>query len=311
MRAYGWQTNGRTVVPAEAEEIRHWADYLLADTDPRPSLRGLAVELQQRGVATVSGGPWRPLVIRRAITAPRMIGRKLDADGDLVAADMDPILDEREWHRLRDRLLDPELQKYAPTRASANLLSGGLADCGNCGKVLAYNGGSSGKHPTAVSCSLRGGGCGKVSIFAELIEADVTERVLARLTDPAYRRKLAKAVVKLTHGGDPAAVVDDIRARLAALGEDYADGKIERETMHAGTEKARANLARAERASGVVQVVEELDALEVDEILAWWEDATVERQRELIMLLLDHVTVRTSEGRTVVGADRLDYHWHN
>lgn len=309
-RAYGWETNGRTVLAAEADEIRDfWAPYLLADTDPKPTRLGLAKELERRGVTTVSGAKWRPLVIRRAITAPRMIGCKFDDDGKLVPADIEPILDEQTWHRLRAVLLDPELQKFAPTGTTTNLLAGGLAVCDNCGHNLTYNA-AGGKNP-AVSCSLRGGGCGKVSIYAELIEADVTERVLARLTDPAYRRKLAKAVAKLTRGGDPASVVDDLRVRLAVLGEDYADGKIERETMHAGTEKARANLARAERASGVVQVVEELDALAADEILAWWEDATVERQRELIMLLLDHVTVRTSEGRTVVGADRLDYHWHS
>lgn len=309
MRAYGWESNGKTVVPTEAEEIRGWATYLLADTDPRPTRLGLAAELRARGVATVSGAEWSPLVIRRALTAPRMIGKRLGPDGELGDADIDPILDEATWHRLRQLLLDPELQKFSPTKSTTNLLSGGLVKCDHCEGVMTY-GGASGKHAVSVACSLSGGGCGAISIRAELLEADVTERVLARLTDPAYRRKLAKAVAKITRGGDPSVLADGIRERLAVLGQDFADGKIERVTMHAGTEKARANLARAERATGLAQVLEEVDVLEVDEILGWWEAAPVERQRELIMLLLDHVTVRSSEGRKVVGADRLDYHWH-
>ncbi|MFI7527465.1 recombinase family protein [Nocardia salmonicida] len=307
-RAYGWQTDGRTVDPAEANEIRSWADRLLhGDDDAEVSQRDLTRDLKARGVSTVSGKEWRAQVIRRALTAPRMIGKRFDDAGVLVDSDVEPILDVQTWDRLRAKLLDPERQKFAPTKGRINLLSRARAICAVCGGTLSYNGTGDG---ATVSCSLRGGGCGKVSILARLLDADTTERVLARLTDPAYRRKLAKAVAKALKGADPDAVVDEVRERLAVLGTDYADGKIERETMHAGTERARDRLARAERMAGVGELVDELDSPTVDDILNWWENTTDERRRDVVALLLDHVTVRTSEGQTVMGADRLDYTWH-
>ncbi len=307
-RAYGWQSDGRTIDPAEAAEVRTWATYLLGeDEDAKVSQRALTLDLEARGVSTVSGKPWSAQVIRRAITAPRMIGKKFDDAGALIDTDVEPILDETTWVRLRDKLLDPERQKFAPTRSRVNLLTRARARCGECDSILGYNGTGPGAQ---MACSLRGGGCGTVAIQVSLIEADTTERVLARLTDPAYRRKLARAADKLLKGGDPQAVVDDVRGRLAALGTDYAEGKIERETMHAGTERARERLARVERMVGIAELVGELDAPTVDDILGWWESTTDERRRDVVALLLDYVVVRSSDGRTRVGADRLHYHWH-
>lgn len=307
-RAYGWQTNGRTVDPAEANEIRSWADlFLHGDDDAEVSQRDLTRDLKARGVSTVSGKEWRAQVIRRALTAPRMIGKRFNDAGDLVDTDIEPILDEETWQQLRAKLLDPARQKFAPIKGRVTLLSGGRVTCDVCQGTMSYN--STGDS-AVVLCSLRGGGCGKVSILARLIEADATERVLARLTDPAYRRKLAKAAAKVLKGADPGSIVDEVRERLAVLGTDYADGKIERETMHAGTERARDRLASVERLAGIAELVDELDAPTVDDILAWWENTTDERRRDVVALLLDHVSVRTSEGQTIMGADRLDYHWH-
>lgn len=307
MRAYGWDTSGRTAIPAEAEEIRGWATYLLADTDPPPTRQGLARDLRARGVSTVSGAAWSPVVIRRALTAPRMIGKRFGPDGELVDADIEPILDADTWHQLRALLLDPELQKFAPSRTAPSLLTGYVRHAA-CGQSMGYNGRPGATTAPVMSCTAPG--CSAAAIRVELIEADVTERVLARLTDPSYRRKLARAIAKVTRGADPDQAAAEVRERLAVLGTDYADGRIERETMLAGTERARARLAVAERAGSLTEMLDELDALPVEDILSWWEAAGVERQREVIGLLLDHVDVRSSEGRTVVGADRLDYVWH-
>ncbi|MGV9742887.1 recombinase family protein [Nocardia farcinica] len=307
-RAYGWQADGRTVDPAEAAEVRRWAAYLLdTEADPPPTLRGLANDLAARGISTVTGAPWRSVVIRRALTSPRMIGKKFNPAGELVDVDVEAILDLDTWQRLRDLLLDPERQKFAPTRDEVNLMSGGLAVCDHCGKPLAYNGVRS-KWPTVVACSVRGGGCGKVTISAALLEADVVERVLARLTDRTYRRKLSRALAKArtTEHGE---VLDDLRRRLAQLGEDFADGRIERETLLAGTERLRANIATAQAQRARVEAFADLPDPSIDEVLAWWEQAGPARQREIVAVLLDRVVVRGSEGRSVLGADRLDYHW--
>ncbi|MCX4096544.1 recombinase family protein [Nocardia sp. alder85J] len=306
-RAYGWQRDGRTVDPVEADEIRLWARYMLADVDPAPSQRGLVDELSARGVTTVSGKPWRAIVIRRALTAPRMIGMKFDDTGRLVDADMEPILDWETWQRLRAVLDDPQRSvKFAPNRnRPPALLSGGLARCGADGSALHHSGGRHGSY----ACSVRAGGCG-LSIAAPLLEADATRRLLARLTDPAGRQSLGR--------GQPAeaealAELDELQARLRTLGEDYADGAIERDTMLSGTERAREHILRARKRAERARLLTALPDASTENsppLDGWWNTATDADRHTVLAAVLDHVIVRPSEGRTVIGADRLEYHWY-
>lgn len=303
VRAYGWQADGRTIEPSEADEVRRWVAYLLDEDAVPPANPGrLEVELRERGVATVSGGRWARTTIRRCLTAPRMIGHKFDDTGALVETDIAPILDRPTWEAVRAKLLNPEHQKFTPTRDTVWLMSGGLARCAESGHALSYN-------SDRYGCTVAGGGCGRVSINVQLLDADVTERVLARLTTAQYRRQLGRAMARAGSVEDQRAVLDDLRARLAHLGEDYADRRIERETVHAGTERARANIAQAEIAIRRTAALADLPGPAVEDVLAWWEAAGREQRHDIVAVLLDHVVVRTSEGRTVIGADRLEYHW--
>ncbi|MRH85983.1 hypothetical protein GFY24_00635 [Nocardia sp. SYP-A9097] len=307
-RAYGWLPDGKTVDPGEASEIHRWADYLLdSDADPRPSRRGLAADLAARGVATVSGAPWSPTVLRRALVAPRMIGHRFDADGQLVDAGIEPILDRDTWQQLREKLLDPDLQKFTPSRDAIYLLSEKLARCDECGHHLTYN--TSGDRAAVYECSVTGGGCGKVSITAALLEDDITERVLARLTDAKYRRQLSRALLAAGTIEQQQQTIEDLRERLAVLGRDFADRLIERETMLEGTDRARRNIAAAERLIQSMTTVGDVLAPTVDDVLAWWEEALPVRRHEIVAYLLDHVVVRSSQGRQIRGADRVDPHW--
>ncbi|WP_282775846.1 zinc ribbon domain-containing protein [Nocardia sp. CC201C] len=308
-RAFGWKADNKTVDLAEAEEIRYWARYLLDDSDTSPTLRRLVADIESRGVSTVTGGRPSPTVVRRALVAPRMIGRRFNDAGDLVDTDIEPILDEGTWNQLRAILLAPERQKFAPTRTNVYLLSDGLAECGLCAHHLSYN--TSGGRAPVYGCSTAGGGCGKVSITAALLEADITERVLARLTDPGYRRKLGRAMAAAGTIEDQQRVIADLRARLAVLGEDFADRKIERETMLAGTERARANIAAAEHSIAAMTTLADVPGPTVEDVLAWWEDTSATQRHEIVAVLLDRVVVRSSEGRQVIGADRLEPHWRS
>lgn len=304
-RAYGWAADGRTVVAGEADEIRRWADYLLDDTaDPTPTRRGLAADLAARGVSTVSGGRWSPTVIRRILTSPRMIGHAEGADGALVRTDVEPILTREVWERLRGKLLDPELQRFTPVRAGTYLLAGGLARC-PAGTAMIHSG-SPGAGTYVCGATLRD--CCGTTISAGLVEADVTERVLARLTSAQYRRQLGKAMARAGSVEDQRAVLADLEDRLAQLGRDYADRVIDRATMLAGTERARANITAAEVAIVRRAALADMPPT-VEDVLAWWEAADVEQQHQIVAAVLDHVVVGSSEGRQLRGADRLQYHW--
>lgn len=305
-RAYGWLSDGKTVDPSEADEIRRWAAYLLdQDADPKPTRKGLADDLKRRGVSTVSGAEWSPVVIRRALVAPRMIGHRL-VDDELVPGDMDPILERETWDALRAILLDPSLQKFTPSRSTVYLLSEALAICDKCGSPMVHA--SNGDRPAVYTCGASNGGCTGMTIRADLIEADITERVLARLTDPKYRRQLARAMSKAGTADDQRAVLAELQDRLAQLGIDYADRAIDRATMLAGTERARTNIAAAETAIRRTTALADIP-LSVDEVIDWWQLAGPEQQHQIVACLLDHVVVKSSEGRQLRGADRLALVW--
>lgn len=307
-RAYGWKVDGKTAEPKEADEARRWATYILDDTDPPPSWKGLAADLHARGVKTVSGKAWSGIVIRRILTAPRMIGKRFDDSGALVDTDVEPILTEEIWRQLRAELITEDRQKFTPSRSTVYLLSGRLAICGGCGHAMSYN--TAGDRAAVYGCTIDGGGCGRITINAGLIEADVTERVLARLTDEQYRQALGRAMDQAGTADDQRTVISDLRTRLATLGTDYGARLIERATLLAGTESVRAGIAAAERMIRAADALADIPGPTVDDVLAWWEEAPAARQHDIVAVLLDHVTVRSSEGRTVLGADRLEFVWH-
>lgn len=302
-RAYGWAADGVAIVDTEAAVLRHMADWVTGGG----TLRGLVDDLNQREVSTLTGKPWQPIVIKRSLMNPRMIGKR-EVDGELVDTNAAPILDRRQWQQIVDLFSDPERAKFAPTKTRTALLAGGLAKCGKCGSDLYAN--ATVDRANIYSCSVRSGGCGSISIVGDLLEADATERVLARLTDARYRRALGAALNAA--GGVDAAQrrLDDFRARLATLGEDFADGVIERDTLLAGTKRVVENIGAAEADVARATVLVDLPEPTVDDVIAWWEEAPHQRRRDVIGVLLDHVTVLSARGEDArSGTDRLVYQW--
>ena len=74
-RPYGWGDNGQ-LVDSEAAELQAMASQII---DGVP-VRRVVADLTDRGVATVTGGQWAPLTVTRALTSPRMVGKRLVGD---------------------------------------------------------------------------------------------------------------------------------------------------------------------------------------------------------------------------------------
>ncbi|MEY2668490.1 MAG: hypothetical protein RJA59_1128, partial [Pseudomonadota bacterium] len=119
----------RSLVPAEAEMVRWCAEQLLAGR----GLWWLVAELEQRGVTTTAGNPWRHTELRRLLTNPRIAGRRLHRGVDMGPAAWPEILDETTFAAVRAVLLDPtRARRGAPRRYFLS----GLARCGACGDVI-------------------------------------------------------------------------------------------------------------------------------------------------------------------------------
>ena len=62
-RPFGFEADRRTIRPEEAEIIRDCARRVLAGD----SLRSLCIELNERGVPTVTGSKWSSQTLRRML----------------------------------------------------------------------------------------------------------------------------------------------------------------------------------------------------------------------------------------------------
>ncbi|MGW6376211.1 recombinase family protein [Rhodococcus sp. NPDC055112] len=303
-RAYGWADDGIAIVDSEAEVLREMAAELLDGG----TLRGLVARLSEQGIATATGKTWQPITIKRSLTNPRIIGKRQSGD-KLVRAEAAPILDVRTYNRLIKLLQAPERSRFTGDRTRIHLLGGGIARCGVCGSALYAN--TSSTRADSYACSIRTGGCGRISVKAEDLEADTIERVLARLSDAKFRRKLTKEINALATGEDAAKQLADLEARFTTLGEDFADGLIERETMRAGTERIRAKKATIELQVQRREVLDDLPEPTVAQVVQWWEEASKRRQRDVVSVLLDHVTVKPTSrrGHAGIDPDRLQHTW--
>jgi DNA invertase Pin-like site-specific DNA recombinase len=71
-RGYGYEAAGRTIRPDEAAVIRDCAERFLAGE----SLHSLCTSLSDAGIPTVTGKPWRTVVLRRMLASGRISGQR-------------------------------------------------------------------------------------------------------------------------------------------------------------------------------------------------------------------------------------------
>ncbi|OLT33700.1 hypothetical protein BJF84_21435 [Rhodococcus sp. CUA-806] len=311
-RAYGWNTDG-TTVDAEATVLRRIAADIIDGKGLRPIVR----ELETDGIHTATGRTWEPITIKRALTNPRIIGKNRDKfTSTLVDVDVEPIITESEYERLLAILEDPSRQRFASSnrtnKGDRSYLLSGLVRCGKCGEKL-FPAVSSRDKRLQYMCMTQSG-CGGITIVADLIEADVTERVLARLVDVPFRKTLSKSITTVT-AQDVDAELEILATRLQDLGTDYARGLITRATLHSATseiEQRTEDVKRKKQASDVMVDIAELTG---DNVIEWWEKASTRRRRDVIAALIDHITVNPQSvgrrGYAGLDTNRLEYFWRN
>lgn len=306
-RAYGWDADDVTIIDTEAAVIRRMADHILDGGSIRP----LGKLLSDEGVKTATGRDWEPITIKRTLTNPRIVGKKKAKTGELVKADCAPILDNDTFAKLTDILNNPDRQRFAPKQNRTHLLSGGLARCGKCGAKMFPASGAKGR---GIYACMTQTGCGGITIVASFLEDDVTERVLARMADAPVRRDLSRAIAAM----DSVTADKELAAldsRLTDLGTDYARGLITRETLHSATAEIKARAEDVKRKRQDSDVLVDLPDISIEAVVAWWEDASKRRRRDVVAVFLDHVTVKPlpRERRGFAGLDpnRLEYFWRN
>jgi site-specific DNA recombinase len=313
-RPFGREVDRVTPNPTEAAEIQRLAERLL-DGD---SLRGLALELNRRGVRTGYGKQWTPSAVRRVVTQRGNIG-DLVYKGEVAARGvLPPLLDEDVYRQVVELLSHPGRRTHAG-RPRSYILTGGLARCGHpgtstighvegiCGNPLVSRPESTGWR--RYICLLDG----KVhlSCTADGLERHVEELALEALTGPRLKRALAP-------GRDSASrqlskqLADDEEA-LKQLRDDYYEHHLieDRQEFLARQlrlrdriDQRRAQLARkADR-----RVLAKLPP--ADQLLDAWAQWSLERRRSIYDATFVAVIVRPGRrGMRHLDTDRVEPVW--
>jgi hypothetical protein len=282
-RPFGYQDDRITINKAEARVIKACAARVIAGE----SLRSVCAWLNETGVPTVNGGPWRTLTLRTILTNPRLTGKRVH-NGEVVAdAVWKPILTETEQAQIIARL---EARRSSGRRAPRRYVLSGRLRCGKCGSTLF----SSPRGDRRRYVCLSGpdhGGCGRLTVVAPPVEELVAEMVLYRLDTPELADLLA--------GGDSpdaAALRDQLaedeaqRDELATL---YANKAISaqewltaRNPIEERIRAARARIAASANASALTDLVGTGDQLRRS-----WSTLNLDRQAAIIGAVVDHVDI--------------------
>jgi site-specific DNA recombinase len=289
-RPFGYQADGVTVQPTEAEALRWAAGQVLAGV----ALRQIARELNGRGIRTSTGQPWDSRTLGRVLRRPRNAGLSVYRGEVVGRASWPAILEEDTWRGVVAVLQDPT-RRSNPGRPPRWLLAN-LAVCGVCGAPVVSK--SRGRPRMVIyTCSA----AAHLSRPAAQVDAFVEAVIIERLARPDARDLLtppqAAADVAGLHLQDAA-----LAGRLAELGRMFAASEIEADTLRAGTtdirrrrERITAELAATSRGSVLAGVID--DMAKAPDPARVWAGLDLSRRRAIIATLVTVTILPARRGR--------------
>ncbi len=282
---YGWtlQDGNLIVDPAAAAVLREVARDVLAGV----SLRSIARELNERGVATSRGKQWTGPALRDMLRRPRNVGLAVLHGETVGNGRWNGILTEETWRGVCAILADPT-RKTSTGNQPAHLLSG-IAVCGFCGVTMAVGYVRRSKSRPELRRLYRCQGCRKANRDAQPLDEYIAGIVVSRLSRPdAADLLLDKDRPDLAELAEQAGA---FRARLDELATSYADGVITASQLHTGSERLRAKLSDVEAVQSTHARAPVLTGLiGAPDVGEAWQALTLDRRRAVVRTLL-HITV--------------------
>lgn len=284
--------------PVEAAVVRR----IVQEVAEGASLGLVATRLNRDGIPTPRGSSvWRRETVKAIATAPRIVGDRVHRGKVVAKARWEPIVNRELWDRAQRSIGTPRKRSGERRRY---LLTGGLAVCDACGTALiSGNQYNRGVQPAYICPhpSRHDGGCGKLSVLADRLEAHVVQVVEGWLAALDF----AEAVEAL-YAGDQAEATPlrrelaEIEAQLIALAENNA-----RDLLDFEYQAARKRLL-TDRGRVLSELAELPPVVEVDpvEIVAAWREGGNETRREIVRVLAD-LPIRVRRGPRQPVADRV------
>jgi DNA invertase Pin-like site-specific DNA recombinase len=291
-RPFGYSRDGMHIDQAEAAVIVEVVDRYLAGE----SLRSLATWMDQQGIRTVKGGPWRTPTLRALLRSGRIAGLR-EHRGEVVAkAVWPPIITSAK----RDQVIAlMDAKATSGRRTPRRYLLSGMLRCGKCGTRLYSNVRNGYERRYVCSSGPDHDGCGRLTVRAAPVEQILTDAVLFRLDTP----DLAQALTG-KRDDDRAALLGDEMAedqrQLDELAQLYADRQITaQEWMTARrqiTDRIEATRRQIGRVTGHRMLAELLGT--GSQLRDTWANLTLQRQAAIVAAVLDHAVIAPIERRS-------------
>lgn len=309
-RAFGWERDGMTIRDSEATLIREAAGVILAGG----TLRSIAADWNARRIPTVTGSPWTPNSVKATLRSPRNTGLR-QYRGEVVGEAVWPaIIDRDSWQHLQVLFSAPGRHIRTPHR---NYPLRGVMRCSSCGRHLSSVirkkpiPGEPDRQRRFYGCRTDTGGCGKVSVTAELAEQVVYDTVLGLVDNPKLRQ-----AVRTGHQAEAdevrALVLDNARdeKRLADLEDAFAAGDISRAGLQRNAKKLRAQVDERNSRIATLQGGSAVDRYR-GRLREQWSELSTEDQRAVMLSVVDAVDVlpASKTGFNRFDRSRLVFRW--
>jgi site-specific DNA recombinase len=290
-RPFGYEGDGVTVIPHEADAVRWAAGQILSGM----SLSATAKALNAKGIVSSSGRPWDARTLRRMLLRPRNAGLS-EYKGEVAGrAQWPALIDETTWRGVVAVLSDPA-RRTTPGGPPKHLLTnigrcGVVIDGQECGNLVVSKARVRPKM-TVYTCSAGA----HLSRNAAEVDAYVREVVIGILAERGRGLLVPEGAdqhLAELHNRDAA-----LAAKLAELGRSYAADLIDLPTLQSATVGIRtqreaitselSGLARGSVLSGVADAVD---------VAAAWDGIDLSRKRAIMDLLMTVTLKRSRRGR--------------
>lgn len=289
-RPFGFEPDGATVREVEAEAIRDATRRILAGD----SIRSIVREWNAAGLTTTTGTPWDATRVRQMLLRPRNAGLVGNRARRVVGPAVWPAIVEREtWQALVALLSDPSRTTHRGT--SLRLLGSGLFHCW-CGALVRSGGNSAAGRPrytcTAVSSHVRR--------VAEPVDEMVTAVVEVRLGRPDVADLLAPTPADAAPLRER---LDVLRARADEIATLFGDGDMTGAQFRRANERVQGEMREIEAELGRQHTGTALAGIaDADDPVAAFREASIERRRAVVDLLVTVSLSRGTPGRNSSGA---------
>ncbi|GAA2735570.1 recombinase family protein [Actinocorallia aurantiaca] len=315
-RPYGFEADGVTIRPQEAQEIARWSYALLSGVP----LRSITRDLIERDVPTASGNRWQPPAVRDILLRPRnagfMVHRPIGGDkhrgngrgytDDHIVgkAPWEPIIPEDVWRAVVAKLTDPE-RKTTPGPAP-RWLGSGLYRC-HCGEGMRCIG-KSRQDKKVFYYRCIGPGSGHSAMRADELDPLVNKAAVMRLS----REDLATLIPQPPEGPSVAELHAELavhRQRLEHLDDDYDNDRITRAQYLRGTEKRRTKISALESQLDAHQELSPLaQFVGAADPGALWDKLSLGEKRTVLRELMTITVKPVGRGRRISDPlDRVDF----